>query len=69
MYTFEDVFKKMTREEIKEFENEMGMSVNDFLIEADNNSLIEVVAEILLSATIGNEIAKRGWVNSTSFYF
>ena len=60
MYTFEDVFKKMTREEIKEFENEMGMSVNDFLIEADNNSLIEVVAEILLSATIGNEIAKRG---------
>lgn len=60
MYTFEDVFKKMTREEIKEFENEMGMSVNDFLIEADNNPFVAAVAEILLTATIGSEIAKRG---------
>jgi hypothetical protein len=60
MYTFEDVFKKMTREEIKEFENAMGMSVNDFLMEADDNPLVATVASILLSATVGNEIAKRG---------
>lgn len=60
MYKFEDVFKKMTREEIKEIENEIGMSVNDFLIEADNNPLVAAVAEILLNAAIGSEIAKRG---------
>jgi Mg2+ and Co2+ transporter CorA len=60
MYTFEDVFKKMTREEIKEFEDAMGMSVNDFLMEADDNPFVATVAAILLSATVGNEIAKRG---------
>lgn len=60
MYKFEDVFKKMTREEIKEFENEMGMSVNDFLIEVDSNPFVAAVAEILLNVAIGSEIAKRG---------
>ena len=59
MYKFEDVFKKMTREEIKEFENAIGMSVNDFLIEADDNPFVAAVAEIFLTATIGSKIAKR----------
>ena len=59
MYKFEDVFKKMTREEIKEFENAIGMSVNDFLIEADDNPFVATVAEIFLTATIGSKIVKR----------
>jgi hypothetical protein len=31
-------------------------------MEADDNPLVATVASILLSATVGNEIAKRGWV-------
>lgn len=60
MYKFEDVFKRMTREEIKEFEDEMEMSVNDFLMEAEANPLVAAIAEILLNVAIGDKIAERG---------
>jgi hypothetical protein len=49
----------MTREEIKSFEDDMGMSVNDFLIEAEENPFVKVVAEILLTATIGEKLDER----------
>lgn len=58
-YTFEEIFAKMTREEIKNFENEMEMSVNDFMIEVDNNPFVAAIAEILISAVIGDKLAKR----------
>lgn len=59
MYTFEKIFEKMTREEIKEFEDEMGMSVNDFLMEAEENPFVKVVAEILLTAVVGKRLDER----------
>ena len=59
MYTFEKVFDKMTREEIKSFEDTMGMSVNDFLMEAEENPFVKAVAEILLTAIIGNDLDER----------
>ena len=59
MYTFEKIFEKMTREEIKEFEDEMGMSVNDFLMEAEENPFVKAVAEILLTAVIGEKLNER----------
>ena len=59
MYTFEKIFEKMTREEIKSFEDDMGMSVNDFLMEAEKNPFVKVVAEILLTATIGEKLDER----------
>lgn len=60
MYKFEDVFKRMTKEEIKEFEDEMEMSVNDFLMEVEANPLVAAIAEILLNVEIGDKIAERG---------
>lgn len=59
MYTFEKIFEKMTREEIKSFENDMRMSVNDFLMEAEENPFVKVVAEILLTAVIGERLDER----------
>ena len=59
MYTFEKIFNKMTREEIKSFEDDMGMSVNDFLMEAEENPFVKTVAEILLTATIGEKLDER----------
>ena len=49
----------MTREEIKELEDEMGMSVNDFLMEAEENPFVKVVAEILLTAVVGKRLDER----------
>ena len=37
----------------------MGMSVNDFLMEAEKNPFVKVVAEILLTATIGEKLDER----------
>lgn len=59
MYTFEKIFEKMTREEIKSFEDDMGMSVNDFLMEAEENPFVKTVAEILLTATIDEKLDER----------
>jgi hypothetical protein len=60
MYTFEKIFEKMSREEIKSFEDEMEMSVNDFLMEAEENPFVKAVAEILLTAIVGEELDERG---------
>jgi hypothetical protein len=37
----------------------MGMSVNDFLMEAEENPFVKAVAEILLTAIIGNDLDER----------
>lgn len=49
MMTFEELFKQMSEEQIKEVEVEIGMSINDYLIGLKKDPLVEAIATYMLN--------------------